>query len=73
MKKDSYTLVSDVTGKELNKGDEVLTFRGERVVITGGAAPHKPASTGRVYIRYKDGIIGEYYPSVVFARWRADA
>jgi hypothetical protein len=31
--------------------------------------PHKPASTGRVGLRYPNGDFGEYFPNVIGAEW----
>lgn len=65
------TLVEVDTGKILTKGMEVKTFRGETVILDGGNAPHKPNSTGCVWI--SDTFYGnqrEYYAGVINAEWR---
>lgn len=51
-------------------GDVVSTFRGELVTVTGGRAPDRPGSAGRVYVRSEKGHEMEYYPSVINAEWR---
>jgi hypothetical protein len=63
-------LVNTSTGKPLKLGDAVETFRGERAILLGIAEPHKPASTGRVYIQF-DGTTyaREFFPSVIGAEW----
>lgn len=60
----------DGTGQQIFWGTQVVTFRGERCVLTGGRPPHKPASTGRVYVRFP-GATGdaEFFPSVVGLEW----
>lgn len=58
-------LREDGTERGLHKGEAVRSFRGEHAVITGGRAPHKPGSTGKVWT--EGG--GEYYPSVFGLRW----
>ena len=47
------------------KGSIAISYRGERHTITGGRAPHKPGSTGRV--ECADGR--EYYPGVFDMKW----
>lgn len=51
-------------GKVITPGTNVLTFRGALVTVTGGEAPQKPGSSGRVFTTY-----GEYFPGVVNAEW----
>jgi hypothetical protein len=46
-------------------GETLTTHRDETYVITGGRPPHKPSSTGRVWV--EGG--GEYFPSVFDLRW----
>lgn len=46
-------------------GEMLETHRGDRYTITGGRPPHKPASTGRVWV--EGG--GEYFPSVFDLTW----
>lgn len=61
------TLVNEA-GEPIKEGDTLKTFRGEKVIVTGGKAPHKSSSTGKVWV--KDGEFNrEYYPSVVGAKW----
>jgi hypothetical protein len=55
------TLVDETTGEPVCFGD-----KRDYMTVTGGSAPHKPSSTGRVYVReYASG----YYPCVVKAKW----
>ena len=51
-------------GKVIPPGTHVRTFRGEMVTVTGGEAPQKPGSTGKVWTD-----AGEYFPGVVNAEW----
>ena len=44
-------------------------FRGDTVTLTGGRAPHKPSSTGRVYVRLSNGVYGEFFPGVIDLVW----
>lgn len=46
-------------------GETLSTGGGDRYIITGGRPPHKPASTGRVWV--EGG--GEYFPTVFDLRW----
>jgi len=60
------TLRSMTTGEPVRIGDIVKTFRGETCTISGGRAPHKPASTGRVWV---EEFSQEYFPSVFDLEW----
>ena len=53
-------LVDEKTGEEVILPYETLDFRGDPMTVISFRAPHKPSSTGRIYI--KGG--GEYFPSV---------
>ena len=55
----------DASTQGVYEGEAVRSYRGEDCVLTGGRAPHKPGSTGKVWT--SDG--GEYYPSVFGLRW----
>ena len=48
-------LVCSSTGVEMSVGSEVLSFRGERSVITSIAPPHKSSASG---------YVNNYYASV---------
>lgn len=37
--------------------------------LSGGAPPHKPSSTGRVYGTWASGNSGAYFPSVFDLQW----
>lgn len=62
-------LVYDGTGVEVAKGDHVATFRGEPVTITGWLAPHKPASTGRIFLETETESARAFFPGVVGCSW----
>ena len=47
------------------KNAKAASFRGEVHTITGGRAPHKPGSTGKVWTSDE----GEYYPGVFDMKW----
>ena len=63
-------LINTTTREPLQLGDIVETFRGERAILLGMAEPHKPSSTGRVYIQLDDSRASrEFFPSVIGAEW----
>jgi hypothetical protein len=62
--KDGWALVHERTGKPVSERDVVLNFRGEADTIMGGNPPHKPSSTGRVWVER-----GEFFPSVFNLKW----
>lgn len=59
------TLVRD-TNVEVKVGDRIPDFRGKMHTVSGGAAPHKPGSTG-----YVDTEFGTFYVSVLNLTWKA--
>ena len=65
-------LINTNTGQPVKTGDIVQDFRGTRWVLEGGREPHKPSSTGFVWLRSIDGRghSREFYPSVIGAAWR---
>lgn len=63
-------LIYTTTGAPAKLGDIVETFRGERAVLLGIQQPHKPSSTGRVYIQLEGSRASrEFFPSVINAEW----
>lgn len=63
-------LIYSDTKQPARLGDQVQTFRGERAILLGIQEPHKPSSTGRVYIEFNgSGCAREFFPSVIGAEW----
>ena len=64
-------------GTAVGQGFVALSFRGERWVITGGRAPHKESSSGRVYAKLyapaspdiSDAHEHEFFPGVFDLVW----
>lgn len=63
-------LVNEETGAEIQIGDKVVCFRGEEYILQSFREPHKPSSTGRVYVKPAngEGMSREFFPSVVGAK-----
>lgn len=64
-------LYNKTTNKEIKVGLITKTCRGKAVEVLGMTPPHKPSSTGRVYLleintQWKQ----EHFPSVINAEWR---
>ena len=58
-------LVHKDTGREVREGETVISFRGEAAIVTGWREPHKPSSTGRVYVKeIASGFGREFFPGV---------
>jgi hypothetical protein len=57
-------------GKELKPGDKVVTFRGDEMTFKSGREPHKPSSTGRVYLTDSEGHEHEFFPGVIGASFQ---
>lgn len=57
-----WTLVDEKTNSKINIGDLITSFRGEVRECLGGCPPHKPGSSGYVYVngnaRYYVGVYG---------------
>jgi hypothetical protein len=51
-------------GQPVQAGEILEDFRGNQSRVTGGQAPHKPSSTGKIYT-----TAGNYYPSVFDCKW----
>ncbi len=54
------------SGYPVTKGLCVLRHDGSLATITGGRPPHKPSSTGRVWI---EEVSQEYFPNVFDMKW----
>jgi len=61
-----FKLVTQDTGEEVDLPLTRKDFRGEDFTITGATPPHKPSSTGRIYL--SDG--SSFYPSVCGLEWK---
>jgi hypothetical protein len=64
-----WTLVHIETGQPVNIGDELVTFRGERVKVVGFQPPHKPEASGKVFCENESHCDSVWYASVVGARY----
>ncbi len=64
-------LINMETEEPLRVGDIVTTFRGERMSLTGWREPHKPGSTGKIYVKGFDDNDYEamFYPGVIGAKF----
>lgn len=63
-------LVHKDTGVEVEVGETVTDFRGDKAIVTGMEKPRHSASTGRVYVRPLDAEWTQgYYPSVFDLEW----
>jgi hypothetical protein len=64
-------LVYEASGKEVQVGDTVH-LDGNAYTVWHFAKPHKPASSGKVFIRpisNENGFSSEYYVGVIGAKW----
>lgn len=63
-------LVYEKTGDPVMAGDLVSSQDGELFRLDFYREPHKPSSTGRVYVTpTAGGCQREFFPSVVGAKW----
>lgn len=65
-----YVLFEKDTDNVVMPGAELTTFRGEKVVLTGGTAPQHEASSGRIYVKYENGTEAGFFPSVCGLEYR---
>jgi hypothetical protein len=63
-------LVHDDTGLEVEVGETVTDFRGEKARVVSIERPHHAGSTGRIYVQplFAEWTQG-YYPSVFNCTW----
>lgn len=60
----------NINGKKAIIGQEVITFRGEKGILVRIDEPHKPSSTGKVYVELYGGTwTRTFYPSVIRGEW----
>lgn len=63
-------LIYSDNGMPVKENAVATTFRGERVRIGGARAPHKPGSTGKVYVYYEGASdLLSLYPGVLGMAW----
>lgn len=63
-------LVYTATGEEVKVGDVVTTERGTPMKVISFSKPHKPSSSGKVFVEVvNDNWKQEYYVSVIGAEW----
>lgn len=65
-------LIHKKTGETVKRGDIITLNPGkERVMVKGWCMPHKPSSTGRIYVRLEGEMNDEreYFPSVGGCEW----
>lgn len=60
----NWQLVHETTGKPVNVGDIITSFRGIEYLCTGGMPPHHSGSTGRIM-----ADDGEFFPGVFGCKW----
>ncbi len=57
-------------GNEVVYGSRIEICDGATVILEGGAPPHKPSSTGRIYVRREGSDYSDsYFPSVCDLEW----
>ena len=60
-----------INGEPVKIGETIFNRHGIRHTLKGGSPPHKPSSTGRVYVqRNGDKSQREYFPQVFHLIWR---
>jgi len=66
-------LVDQETGEAAHRDAALTCSHGDEFFLVGGRAPHKPGSTGFVWVEPADSITAisrEYYPKVFGLEWR---
>tara|TARA_R110001632_G_scaffold215603_1_gene342811 strand:- start:353 stop:580 length:228 start_codon:yes stop_codon:yes gene_type:complete len=68
--KKGYKLVYQNTGKNVYQSALVESFRGESFIVKGGNPPHKPSSSGRIWVTdITNKHNREFFPSVCGLKW----
>jgi hypothetical protein len=65
----NWKLISEKTGEEINVGDEITTISGERVRLVGVQPPHRPGTTGKVFVMNRNRRDSVYYAAIVGCRF----
>tara|TARA_R110000823_G_C15549217_1_gene459105 strand:- start:143 stop:373 length:231 start_codon:yes stop_codon:yes gene_type:complete len=69
--KQGYKLVDQFSGRGIYPLELVHSRDGQGFVVKGGNPPHKPSSTGRVWVSdITNKHDREYFPSVCGLEWR---
>jgi hypothetical protein len=63
-----YILVDAKSSYRIETGQKVK-HDGSTYTVTGGRAPHKPSSQGKLWVKENVGMGGEIYPSVAGLKW----
>jgi len=64
MTKNNWTLVRESTNEPVAIGETITSFCGLETALLGGSPPHKPGSTGKVWVEN-----AEYFPGVFNLKW----
>ena len=68
--KKGYKLVHQLTQKDVWQNELVQDRDGQNYVIKGGNPPHKPSSSGRIWVTDITNTHNrEYFPSVCGLKW----
>ena len=73
--KQGYTLVHQKTGLPVDDRELVTSSTSSDTwIVMGGSPPHKPSSTGRVWVQdlKRSDWNREFFPSVFNLEWRYD-
>lgn len=64
-----HCVLRDAVGRVVQEGDRLTDFRGGVWLAAGGTAPHKPSSTGRIWVNKPGQPLTEFFPSVFDCAW----
>ena len=67
-----WQLFHNDSNMPVTPGDTVNSSKGQECTVSMylGQPPHKPSSTGRIFVTLPDGSEMSYYPSVFNCEWR---
>ena len=70
-KGDMTGMIVTMTGEPVRMGDVFWDSDGVEWHVVGGRPPHKPSSTGRIYMREgsMSGRFGDFFPHVFGCEW----
>ena len=71
IRKDNWVLVWNASNDPVELNDVVNCFRNDYWIVKGGNPPHKPSSSGKLWVvAYDDHDCNrEFYPSVCDMKW----
>jgi len=67
-----WCVLRDSTGRVVQVGDKLKSFRGDAWRVCGGKPPRSPSSSGRIWVNKPGQVLTDFFPSVFDCTWVAE-